>query len=204
MDQLPHILLGLLIGVSLAAACGFRVFVPMLVMSVAAKAGMLELSDGWDWIASWPAIAAFGAATGLEIAGYYIPWVDNLLDSVSSPAAVVAGTVAVAACVSELHPLLAWSAGVIAGGGMAGAVQATTVVTRGALTTTTAGFGNFLLSTLELVISLALAVLAIIAPLVAGLAVCLVVVFVGLRFMKRRIRQSERRADLELNSKPAK
>lgn len=186
MDQIPHILLGLVIGVSLAAACGFRVFVPMLVMSLAAKAGMLDLSPGWDWIVSWPAIVAFAVATGVEIAGYYVPWIDNLLDSISSPAAVVAGTVAVAACVSDMHPLLAWSAGVIAGGGMAAVVKATTVLTRAAVTTTTVGLGNFIWSTVELFVSLALSVLAVVVPIIAGIALCLVGVFVARRWMRRR------------------
>src|SRR5215469_1550912 len=95
-------LIGVLVGVGLAASCGFRVFVPMLVMSVAARAGQLELGEGWSWIASWPAIIGFGVATLVEIGGYCIPWLDNLLDTLASPAAVIAGTLLTAACVSNL------------------------------------------------------------------------------------------------------
>ena len=177
------IAIGLVVGVCLAASCGFRVFVPMLVMSVASKAGLLELSDGWSWLGSWPAIGAFLVATVAEICGYYIPWVDNLLDSISSPAAVVAGTVATAACVSELDPLLQWSAAIIAGGGMAATIKAATVVVRSASTAATAGLGNFLVATCELVMSLVLSILAVVIPVVAAAVLCVVVFFIGWRFL---------------------
>jgi hypothetical protein len=176
------IALSFVIGVSLAAACGFRVFVPMLVMSVAAKGGLLELSDGWLWMASWPAIVAFSVATTAEVAGYYIPWVDNALDSLATPAAVVAGTISTAACVSHLDPLLAWSAAIIAGGGIAGTVQVVTVLVRGASTAATGGLGNFVVATGELLASLVLAVLAILAPIFALVALILAAGFMARRW----------------------
>ncbi|PYQ56518.1 MAG: DUF4126 domain-containing protein, partial [Acidobacteria bacterium] len=76
--------LSILIGLGLAAACGFRVFVPLLIMSLASRAGVghLALGPGFAWIGSTPALLSFAVATVLEIAGYYIPWVDNLLDTV--------------------------------------------------------------------------------------------------------------------------
>jgi hypothetical protein len=104
-----------LIGIGLAAACGFRVFVPMLVMSIAVKAGLLDLTDGWSWLGSWTALVALFVATVAEVSGYYIPWFDHLLDTMASPAAVVAGTLATAACISGMDPLLQWSAAIIAG-----------------------------------------------------------------------------------------
>lgn len=165
-------LFGYIVGIGLAASCGFRVFVPMLVMSVAVKAGQLEVSEGWAWIGSYPAMTTFGVATLLEIGGYYIPWLDNLLDSLATPAAVVAGTVATAACVSDMSPLLQWSTAIIAGGGIAGTVQLTTVVTRAASTTTTGGLANFVLATLELIASLVLSVLAVVVPILAVLVMC--------------------------------
>jgi len=83
-------MLSLAIGIGLSAACGFRVFVPFLVMSIAAQAGYLQLANGWEWIGSTPAIIAFAVAAILEIVAYYVPWLDNLLDTVATPAAVVA------------------------------------------------------------------------------------------------------------------
>lgn len=175
---------GVVVGVGLAASCGFRVFVPMLVMSIAAKAGQLELTEGWAWIGSWPAITAFAVATLIEIGGFYIPWLDNLLDAISTPASVIAGTIATAACVSNMSPLLQWSTAIIAGGGAAGAVQCTTVVVRAASTSTTGGFGNFIVATLELIASLALSVLAIVVPVLALFALCVVGIWMS-RVLRR-------------------
>src|SRR5947199_7997150 len=135
-------LLSICVGIGLSAACGFRVFVPLLVMSIAALSGHLTLAHGFEWIGSYPALVAFAVATCLEIAGYYIPWVDHLLDTIASPAAVVAGTIITASMVTNTSPFLKWTLAIIAGGGVAGLVQGTTVLARGVSTTTTGGLGN--------------------------------------------------------------
>src|SRR6266404_582426 len=95
-------LLSICVGIGLSAACGFRVFVPLLVMSIAALSGHLTLAHGFEWIGSYPALVAFAVATCLEIAGYYIPWVDNLLDTIATPAAIIAGTIITAAMVTDV------------------------------------------------------------------------------------------------------
>jgi hypothetical protein len=188
MDTLFGIVTSFLIGIGLAASCGFRVFVPMLVMSVAVRAGFLQLSEGWQWMGSWPALVAFAVASVAEIVGFYIPWIDHLLDAVAIPAAAIAGTIATAACVADMHPLLKWSSAIIAGGGIAGAIQASTVFVRGASTATTGGLGNWVVSTLELVTSIILSVLAIVVPILTGLLVAAIVFLVVRRFLRRRAR----------------
>ncbi len=102
--------LGICLGIGLSAACGFRVFVPMFIMSLASKAGYLDPADGFGWMSSWGAVTAFGTATVLETGAYYIPWLDNLLDSVTTPAAIIAGAVATASVVTGTDPLIQWSA----------------------------------------------------------------------------------------------
>src|SRR5258706_15887545 len=136
------------LGIGLSAACGFRVFVPLLVMSIAALSGHLSLAHGFEWIGSYPALIAFSVATCLEVAGYYIPWVDHLLDTIATPAAIVAGTIATASMVSDVSPFLKWTLAIIAGGGAAGMVQGTTVLARGASGGTTASLANPPVSTL--------------------------------------------------------
>jgi hypothetical protein len=140
-------------------------------MSLAAQAGHLTLASGFEWIGTSPALAVFAVATCLEIAAYFIPGIDNLLDTVATPAAIVAGTVVTAAAVSEMTPLLKWALAVIAGGGAAGTVQVATTLTRGASTVTTAGLGNPLVATMELGGALTLSLLAIVLPLIAGIVV---------------------------------
>jgi len=164
--------LSLLVGLGLSAACGFRVFVPLLIMSVAALSGHLTLAPGFAWIGSWPALTAFAVATTLEIAGYSIPWVDNFLDTVATPAAVVAGTVATAAMISNMDPFLKWSLAAIAGGGIAGLIQGATVLTRGASTLTTGGLLNPLVATAELAGSAIAGMLSLVAPALVLLTIC--------------------------------
>ena len=164
-------LLSICLGVGLAAACGFRVFVPLLVTSLAAQSGHLTLAGGFHWIGTKPALVAFAVATVLEILAYYVPWIDNALDLVAGPAAVVAGIVITASVVGEVDPMMRWSLAVIAGGGAAAAVQGATTLARHVSSWTTMGIGNHLLSTGEAVGSVLLSALSLIAPLIAAAAV---------------------------------
>lgn len=116
------------LGVGLAAATGFRVFLPMLVMSAAAYTGHLPLADSFAWLATPSALIILGVAALAEILAYYIPGVDNLLDTLATPAAFVAGTVVSAAVITDLPPMVRWTAAVIAGGGVAGLTQGLTTV----------------------------------------------------------------------------
>ena len=160
-------ILSIVIGVGLSAACGFRVFIPPLVISLAAMSGHLQLAHGFEWMGTVPALIAFAVASGLEITAYYVPWLDNLLDSVATPAAVVAGIVVTASMVTDFSPMLKWTLAIIAGGGAAGLVQGATVITRAASTVATGGAGNSVLATAELGGSLLTAVLAVFLPLLA-------------------------------------
>lgn len=167
-----EILLGLGLGVALAAACGFRVFVPLLVMSLGARSGHLHLASDFLWLRSDLATGALVVATVAEVLAYYVPFVDNLLDTVASPASVVAGTVVTAAAVGDMSPALQWSLAVIAGGGTAGVVQLGTVKARAASSVLTGGVANPVVSTAENGSSLLLAALAVLLP-VAGLVAAL-------------------------------
>jgi hypothetical protein len=166
-----EIALGLMIGIGLSAACGFRVFVPLLGMSIANMAGHLTLSSGFEWIGSWPALIAFGTATIIEICAYYIPWIDNIMDAGATPLAVAAGTIVTASQVGDLSPLLQWSLAVVAGGGVCAVVQGGTVAVRAASSGTTGGFGNFIVSTFEDVAAVIVTVFAIVLPFVCFIAV---------------------------------
>ena len=174
-------LLSVAIGIGLAAATGMRVFVPLLVLGVTARMEWLPLSAGFQWLSSWPAIIALAVAAVLEISAYYIPVVDNFLDLLAGPLAVMAGVIATAAVVTDLPPLLRWSVAIVAGGGTAGVVQTFMSVVRLKSTALTAGFGNFIVATFELLASLATSLIAILAPAIAILVVLgILVVFLAL------------------------
>ena len=181
-----EVLLSVCLGLGLAAACGFRVFVPFLILNLAARSGYVALDGSFEWIASTPALITLAVATTLEIAAYYVPWLDNLLDSVATPAAVVAGIVATASVVTGIDPYLKWSLAVIAGGGVAGAVQSTTVAARGASSLTTAGFGNPLVTTAEIGGSGLLSGMAVGLPAFTALVVLLLLVLALRRLFRRK------------------
>jgi hypothetical protein len=177
--------LGICLGIGLSAACGFRVFVPMFIMSLAAKAGYLDLADSFGWMSSWGAVTAFGTATVLETGAYYIPWLDNLLDSVTTPAAIIAGAVATASVVTGTDPLIQWSAALIGGAGVAGTVQSSSVALRAASTLTTGGLGNFVVATIELVGAIVLSFVAMLLP-IFGAIIAVVLTAVALSLLFRR------------------
>jgi len=172
------------LGLGLAAACGFRVFVPLLVVSLGARFGYVPLAAGWDWMASTPAAFAFASATVLEVLGYFIPWVDHALDTIATPAAVAAGIVTSASVLRDLPPLVKWTAVIIGGGGIAGLVQGSTVALRAASGLTTGGLANPVVATAELAGSSLTAVVAILLPLFALVLVALAL-FVAYRIVRR-------------------
>ncbi len=171
-------LLGIAVGIGLSAACGFRVFVPLLVMNVASLSGQLHLAPEFAWIGTRYATVAFATATIVEVFGYCIPWLDHVLDIAATPAAIIAGTVATASLVTDMSPFLKWTLALIAGGGIAGFVQGTTVILRAKSSVSTAGMGNPLFSTLELVGSLATALLAILVPILCFALIAFLCIFV--------------------------
>ena len=155
------------LGVGLAAAVGFRVFLPLLVASVAAYTGHLELSDSFAWLGSLPAMTMLGVAAIAEVFAYYIPAVDNLLDTITTPAALVAGTLVSAAVMTDLPPIVKWTTAIIAGGGAAGLTQGVTALLRAKSTAMTGGLGNPVVATAEMGGALLVSALALIAPFVA-------------------------------------
>ena len=175
--------LSIVLGVGLAAATGFRVFLPMLVVSGAAYAGHLPLDENFAWLGTASALTMLSVAALAEILAYYIPGVDNLLDALATPAAVVAGTIVSAAVITDVPPIVKWTAAVIAGGGVAGVTQGVTAILRAKSTILTGGVGNALISTAEFVGAVLVSVLALAAPL-AALGVVIVFLWLAIRLVR--------------------
>lgn len=170
-------LLGIGIGIGLAAASGLRVFVPLLALSIAGRFFGVSLTGSFAWVGTTPALVAFAVATVVEIAAYSVPWLDNVLDHLAAPLAVTAGIVMTAAVLGDAPPLLRWALAIVAGGGVAGTVHASTAVLRGISSVTTGGLGNPFVALLEAAGSIVMAILAIVVP---ALAVVVVVVLLVL------------------------
>ncbi len=176
---------GFVIGIGLSAACGFRVILPFLGLSIAAMNGYVSLAPEFQWIGTWPALIAFATAATLEIGAYYIPWMDNLLDAVTTPLAVAAGTIAAASVMSDVSPFMKWSIALIAGGGMAGAVQTGTALVRGMSTVSTGGLANVVISTVELAGAVIATTLSLLAPVVAFTAAIIIAIWVTWKLLHR-------------------
>src|SRR5512137_2790893 len=177
-----EIITGVAIGLGLAASCGFRVFVPMLVASIAAKTGLFPVHEGFQWLASWPAIICFGTATVAEILAYYIPFVDNLLDTITTPLAIGGGTLLMTSVLPVDNDFLKWAAGFLFGGGTAATVQGGTVLSRLASTKLTAGAGNAIVSTGENAAAVGSSVLSLLIPLVVVALLILLITYIVLKF----------------------
>ena len=164
----------LFLGIGFAAAAGFRIFLPLFVLSLAVKLGgsFINLDESWLWVGSTPALITLGVAMLVEIGAYYIPIIDNMLDTIAVPLAGVAGTIAVGITMPEMNEVATWALAIIAGGGTAAAISGTTAAARAVSTTTTAGAGNFLVNTGETLSSTVLSITAIVlAPLAFIIAV---------------------------------
>ncbi|MBS1551625.1 MAG: DUF4126 domain-containing protein [Bacteroidetes bacterium] len=173
---------GILLGIGLAASSGFRVFLPLLVTSIASQLGYLHLSPGFEWMGSWIALTSFATATVAEITAYYIPWLDNALDTISGPLAMVAGTVLTASFITDVNPLVQWTLGIIVGGGTAGIVKVGASAARLTSTATTGGLGNAAVATSENILSFAMSILAFVIPLITALIVIAIIVYLFRKF----------------------
>ncbi|PCH77207.1 MAG: hypothetical protein COB98_04110 [Flavobacteriaceae bacterium] len=165
MDFTPETIFSILLGIGLAAAVGFRIFVPLFSLSLAAYFNIIPLNESWQWAGSSVAIMILGVATVVEIMAYFIPFVDNLLDAIALPLAAVAGTAVMVATMADLDPTITWALAIIAGGGTAAAIKGSTTTTRLASSATTAGIGNPLIATLETGSAVAMSVAALFFPI---------------------------------------
>lgn len=191
----PELGLSIALGVGLAAATGFRLFLPLLVLSIAAWTGHVNLSESFAWLGTPTAVLMLGTAAIVEVAAFYIPGVDNLLDTLATPGAVVAGTIASAAVMTDVPPMVKWTAAVIAGGGVAGITQGLTAMLRAKSTVFTGGLGNSTVATAELGGATLISILALAAPVAA---LVLVVLFFWLAF--RLVRSLARGTQAEKNA----
>lgn len=179
-------LMSFFLGIGLAASAGFRIFLPLFALSLGAHFGgdLLNLNESWEWVGSWPAMITLGIATIVEIIAYYIPIVDNLLDTIAVPLAAIAGTVLMGSTLLDMGEVATWALAIIAGGGTAAAVSGTTAATRAVSTGTTGGTGNFIVNTGETAAASVLSATSFIwAPL--AFVLVLITLYMVFRIWKR-------------------
>lgn len=169
------------LGIGLSASCGFRVFVPLLVASIAARSGIIPLQDSFLWLGTWPAIICFGVATIVEILAYYIPFVDNLLDTITTPLAIGAGSLLMTSVLPIDSEMMRWVTGIIIGGGGAATIQGGSVIARLGSSKLTAGLGNPVVATAEHAAAFGTSIFALVIPVVTALVFLLLIGYVFLK-----------------------
>ncbi len=186
MNLTPDTIISIFLGIGLATSVGFRVFLPLFALSFAAYLGVWDLNENWQWIGSMAALVTLGVATFVEIFAYFIPWVDNVLDSLAIPLAALAGTAVMVSTVADLDPVITWSLAIIAGGGTATAIKGANAAGRVASTATTGGIANPLVSTVETGTAVVVSTASILVPPLAAILVIIILVLIFRIYRKLR------------------
>lgn len=181
MELITSYLVPILIGIGLSAAVGFRIFVPFLVMGLIQRFGIYSLPAGFEWLSQNEALLAFGIATIIEIIAYFVPWLDSALDLITTPLAMIGGTIMMGSSLYELDPLWKWSLAILAGGSTAGLIKSGNTGLRLLSTATTGGLGNFIIAVGELFLSILFSLLSAIIPFIIFIAVLICLYFFGIK-----------------------
>lgn len=177
-------IISVFLGIGLAASVGFRVFLPLFALSLVSYFDIWELNENWQWIGGSLALLTLGVATIVEVLAYYMPYVDNVLDTIAVPLAAVAGTAVMVLVIIDLNPLITWALAIIAGGGTAATVSGSSSATRLTSTASTAGFANPVISTLETVAALIMTIVSLLLP-VLGFICVLVIMYIIFKVFKK-------------------
>ncbi len=183
-------IISICLGVGLSASVGFRVFLPLFALSLASYFDVWQLNESWQWIGSTTALITLGVATIVEIFAYFIPYIDNLLDSIAVPLAALAGTAVMMSTVADLSPLITWSLAIIAGGGTAATIAGTSSTTRLASTATSGGLANPIVATLETGTSIIMSVVSIFLPMLAIVFVVIILIVIFKMYKKFKYKKN--------------
>jgi hypothetical protein len=182
-----HIISAIALGIALSACCGFRIFIPLLAGAIGAYNHWFTLLPEVQWLGSLPAIICFATAALVEVAAYYFPFLDNLLDAIAAPLAIAAGTVIAFAILpgGNSEPLLRWVAALIAGGATAGTIHVGTGLLRLFTTKATLGAGNPLVASSENAVAVTVSVFSFIIPVIIAVILLLVVAWIVYKGIRR-------------------
>lgn len=182
---MQEIILSICLGIGLAASAGFRVFLPLLAVSLAGYYEVILLHSDWQWVGSTITLIVLSIATIIEIFAYYIPWFDNLLDTIAIPLASIAGTALMVSTLVDVSPVVTWVLAIIAGGGTAATIKSTMGASRLTSTVTTGGLANPMIATVETGTA---SILSVISIFLAPLAIILVILILfGIRKVYKKL-----------------
>ena len=174
----------------LSASAGLNAYLPLLVVALTARyTDLIKLNQPWDVLTNGWVIGALAALLLIEMTVDKIPAVDTVNDVIQTIGRPLAGAVLFAAgsgAVGDLHPVLAIIAGLI----LAGGVHAAKSVARPAVTATTGGMGNWVVSLIEDVLALIGTILAILVPIIVVLITVFLLLLIFWWRSRRRVKTS--------------
>lgn len=152
--------INILLGLALATATGFRIFLPMFFLSLASHFEWIALPEKLSWLEGETALIVLGMAMVIELVSYLIPGVDNIMDVIDTPIAVIVGVLVVFSVV-EVNLMMEWILAIVIGGVVPAVLKAFKATIRGAITVMTGGLGNGFFSVFEALSSMFIVVVAI-------------------------------------------
>lgn len=167
-------------GIGLCAACGCRLFVTLLVLGLGSALGLISV--GQNWFTTTPALIIITLGAVLEVMLFYRPRLDNLMDAIALPTAVLTGIMVMGAVVYKLPQLVRWGLAIFLGGGITLVFQATTTLIRADLTSHTGGINNGVFATIELGTALGITFMVLLEPRLTAIGVLILLGFAG-RFL---------------------
>ena len=184
--SLAEFLPALALAIALASVAGLRAWLPLLAAGGLARLGVLDLGQGFRFLASDQALVLFGLATALELVGDKIPAVDHALDAIGTPLRPLAGALLAASVLGTVtDPLTSAVLGIVVGAPSALVPHVAKSTLRAASTTLTGGLANPALSFVEDAIAVVLLILAVLIPLVV-VALALLTLYLSARWLRRR------------------
>jgi hypothetical protein len=163
------ILSGIFSAFGLSASAGLNAYIPLLVVSLLGRyTNLIALEAPWDTLTNGWIIGLLAALSLVEFFADKIPAVNHVNDGIQTFVRPAAGAIAFAASanvITDINPVISLAAGLL----IAGAVHAAKAgAMRPAVTATTGGVANPVVSMLEDFVSTVLSILSVVIPIFVG------------------------------------
>jgi len=182
-------LAGISAAFGLASSAGLNAYIPLLIVALFARIPLedplIKLAEPYNLMTNWWIIVLLVILLFVEMSVDKIPLADTINDIIQTFIRPSAGAIlfdASADVITDIHPILAFGAGLIVAGG----VHTTKLTLRPIITASTAGTGNWLVSLFEDIIAFFISLVSILLPILAGLLAFLLIIFIFRVYWKRR------------------
>lgn len=179
----------------LSFSAGLNAYIPLLVVGLMARyTDWIQLSPPWDTLSNPWVLLVLVVLLLIEFFADKVPAVNHINDAIQTFVRPVAGAIVFAAsahALTHVSPVIAMICGLLVSGAVHGAKA---LAVRPAVTVTTGGLANPLVSTAEDILATILSVVAILVPIVLGALICLLTAWLIWMLWRRANRQAAQSA----------